>query len=328
MSTSNFKTFSIIIPAKNKSCYINETISKILELDYADFEIIIVIDKPVNENWPKTKIIVSSGNVGPAEKRNLAAKIAKGEILAFLDDDAYPRKDWLKKAVKHFKNVKIAAVGGPAVTPPNDAILQKVSAAVFESYLGGGGARNRYLSIGRAKEIDDWPTVNLLVRKSAFFEVRGFDSSYWPGEDTKLCLNLINNGYKIIYDPRVVVYHHRRKNLLNHFKQIGNYALHRGFFAKKYPKTSLKLWYFIPSLFVIYLTLLMVSFLLTKNTFLFIYILPLLFYFLGLTIDGALIAFRFKNLLIGILTIPMIFFTHLWYGLRFIWGLATSDLKR
>jgi hypothetical protein len=59
---------------------------------------------------------------------------------------------------------------------------------------------------------------------------------------------------KIIYDPRVHVFHHRRRLFLPHLRQIGRYALHRGFFARHFPATSRRLSYMLPSLFVIGLT--------------------------------------------------------------------------
>jgi len=323
----NFKV-SIIIPVIAINDYIRESVPKMLELDWPDFEIIIFPDEPDDQNkWPKTRII-ASGKVGPAEKRDLALKYAEGEILAFLDDDAYPKPDWLKISIKHFDNPKVAAVGGPAITPEGDGVLQKVSGAVFESYVGGAGARNRYLSIGNVKEVDDWPTVNLLVRRDVFEKVGGFDNTYWPGEDTKLCLDIIHAGYKIIYEPKAIVYHHRRGDLLKHFKQIGNYGLHRGHFAKIYPETSRKPFYFVPTLLDLYLTFLIASSSLLSTFYFLLFSLPLIAYCLLLIADAIIISWRWKNPLVGLLTIPIVFLTHVWYGIKFVQGLATQKLER
>lgn len=318
---------SIIIPVIAVNDYIKESVPKMLELDWPDFEIIIFPDEADTEHhWPKTKII-ASGKVGPAEKRDLALKYAEGDILAFLDDDAYPEQNWLRKAVGHFDNPMVAGVGGPALTPQDDGILQKVSGAVFESFIGGSGARNRYLPIGGMKEVDDWPTVNLLVRKGVFQKIGGFDNTFWPGEDTKLCLDIHNAGYKLIYEPKAIVYHHRRSDLLKHFKQIGSYGLHRGHFAKIYPKTSRKIFYFIPTLFDLYLLSLFVLYFL-PSAFSLLFLLPLIAYGLLLIADGIIISFRWKNPLIGLLTIPMVFLTHVWYGIRFVQGFITNKLER
>ena len=330
IDAKQLKKVTVIIPVKRINNYIRETIPKILESTNNVIEILIVVDKIENKyknKWRKTRFI-ESGSVGPAKKRDLAAKKAVGEILAFLDDDAYPTTGWLPSALIHFNDTKVAAVGGPAITPKDNNLFQKVSGAIFESYLGGGKARKRYLSIGKSHEIDDWPTVNLLVRKKAFNRVGGFDSKYWPGEDTKLCLDILNDGNKIIYEPKAIVYHHRRSNLLRHLKQIGNYGLHRGHFAKIYPDTSSKFWYFVPSIIVHYviITLIVILYSVTSSDVLDLLLVPIFFYIAFVILDGLLISLRKKSFLIGLFTAPMIILTHLWYGLRFQQGLLMEDI--
>ncbi len=324
-----FPKVTIVMPVIAINDYVLESVPKMLKLNWPNFEILIYTDKPDKKHkWPKTRII-ASGKVGPAEKRDLSLKDAKGEIVAFLDDDAYPEPDWLEKMIHCFhEDKKVAAVGGPAITPEDDGLLQKVSGAIFESYVGGGKARNRYLSIGDHLQTEDWPTVNLLIRKDVFKEVGGFDNSYWPGEDTKLCLDIINAGYKIKYDPEGIVYHHRRSDLYKHLKQIGSYALHRGHFAKIYPKTSRKLFYFVPTIFDLYLISLFASWFFDSISLWFVYAIPLAIYIVLLFIDFIMISIRWKNPLVGILAVPMIFLTHFWYGVRFVQGLFIKKLER
>jgi cellulose synthase/poly-beta-1,6-N-acetylglucosamine synthase-like glycosyltransferase len=100
--------------------------------------------------------------------------------------------------------------------------------------------------------VDDYPSCNLLVRTSALRTLGGFRTDYWPGEDTLLCMDLVHSlGGRIVYEPRVLVYHHRRPLFLPHLRQVGRYALHRGFFARRFPATSRRIGYLIPSLFVL-----------------------------------------------------------------------------
>lgn len=322
----------IIIPVKEINDYIRESVSHILNLDYHNFEILIFPDQETKENFPKTRII-PTGKIGPAEKRDLAIKYAQGEILAFLDDDAYPKKNWLKNAIKHFENENIAAVGGPAITPQGDSLLQKASACVFESFLGGGNCRYRYLPFKKVFFVDDFPSVNFLIRTDIFKKLNGFDNTFWPGEDTKLCLNITKKlNKKIIYDPKVQVFHHRRKGFRSHLKQVCNYALHRGFFAKKFPETSLRLGYFVPSFFVLYLILgLIFCFFIPWFWILYFGILSI--YFLGLLFDGILAAFRYRKsgiLVLALipLTVVNIFLTHFFYGIWFLKGILKEELKK
>ncbi|MFA5188766.1 MAG: glycosyltransferase [Patescibacteria group bacterium] len=317
MDTKKIK-FSFIIPVKEINGYVRESISKILEIKRDDYEVIIYPDEINSEFWPKTRQI-KTGNVGPAQKRSQAIKDALGEILCFIDDDAYPNHDFLAKLDSDFKETGLVAVGGPAITPVDDNFWQKVSGSIFLSKVAGGFPE-RYRSVGVKRYIDDWPSVNLSVRKEAFIKVGGFDCAYWPGEDTKFCLDLVEKFKdKILYDPELIVWHHRRQGLFKHLKQIGNYGLHRGFFAKKFPRTSFRLKYFLPSFFLAYVALGIFASLLFSQ-FIKIYFFGWLVYLSALIFAAWEIYKHEKNILIILNSLYYIFFTHLIYGLKFIQG--------
>lgn len=321
--------FSIIIPVVTINDYVRESIRHLLNQSEQNFDIFIFPNQATEESFSKTRII-PTGKIGPAEKRNLALKYAQGEIFAFLDDDAYPTKHWLKIAAQDFQNINITALGGPAVTPPDNSIAQKASGASLAASTVAG-INSRYWPGKNKKLIQDWPSVNLLIRRDIFKKINGFNVDYWPGEDTKLCLDIIQNNGKILYDPNLIVYHHRRKNIYEHLKQISGYGLHRGFFAKKFPSTSLKLSYFLPSLFVIFLSVgLIISLILKSKNYvdaLYIYLILLGFYFLIILWSAILTASREKNIFVGLLVIPYSLLTHIVYGLKFIQGLLTQSLK-
>ncbi len=214
---------SIIIPAKKSSENLRKCLEQCLKLNYDSFEIIVLLDAEENLGFPKTRVL-ATGNSSPSRKRLVGAEHATGEFLAFIDDDAYPSRDWLKEAMKSFNDEEVAVVGGPAVTPEEDTPSQKASGFVFSSVLVGGPYTYRYFP-GKKREVDVCPTCNLIMRKSSFMELGGSDVDFWPGEDTKLCLDVINRlQKKIMYDPKVIVYHHRRKLLVPHLKQIWRYA--------------------------------------------------------------------------------------------------------
>lgn len=316
----------IIIPVKQINHYIYKSIPEILNLDYGDYGIIILPDTFNGESFPKTRII-STGCIGPAQKRDLALRHSRADILAFLDDDSYPRRDWLKNAVRHFDDPNIAAVGGPAVTPPEDSFWQRVSGAVFLTKIGGG-CPERYWPIGIVREVDDWPSVNLLVRRDVFEKIGGFNCAYWPGEDTKLCLDIIKMGKKILYDPDVFVWHHRREGLIKHLKQVGRYGLHRGFFAKRFPETSRRFKYFLPSLFVIFIAIGIPLHIWNNPIFSGLYYTGVGIYLFALIFAFFQIQSKEKKVAISLVSLLYIFLTHIWYGIRFLQGyLFTRDLK-
>src|SRR3989339_1250932 len=243
--------FSIVIPVRKINAFLQENISHLKELKYKNFEVIIITDEEEKYDFQDPRfILVYSGPIGPGEKRNVGASKATGEILAFLDDDAYPEKDWLDRAAGVFENTEIYALGGPAMTPKNAGFLEKMSGRVLESWMASAGTVYRHTP-GKSMEIADYPTVNLFVRKKIFDRVGGFPIEFWPGEDTKLCLDLVKSqGRKFTYDPSPIVYHHRRNLFIPHLKQISRYGRHRGQFARIFPETSRLPSYFAPSAFV------------------------------------------------------------------------------
>jgi GT2 family glycosyltransferase len=312
--------FSIIIPVKELNYYLDESIPKIFEMDFKNFEIIILPNDEVN-NLPdyinnKKIRIVETGKVSPAVKRDIGAKNAKGEYLAFLDDDAYPQKDWLKVAEEEFEKTKAAAVCGPAVTPKNSSFFQEASGLFFESIFGSGPTNHRDVPAKKSFYVDDFPSVNLIVNKKIFLEIGGFKSEFWPGEDTKFCLDLVNSEHKIWYSNKLIVYHHRRKNLRSHLKQIGNYGKHRGYFAGKFEKNSFRIGYFVPTFFT-FGNLGLLFFSVWDKIFLWIWSGLLLFYFLLLGIDIARLT---KNRKLWFATIGLTFLSHLVYGWKFFIG--------
>lgn len=317
---------SIIIPVQTITNELQEAIPHLLALQPPADEIIIVPDMLPTSPLPATITIVPKSG-GPAAKRDVAAAYAAGDILAFLDDDAYPQQDWLAHAVRHFADPAVVAVGGPAVTPPHDAVWQQISGAVLTSWLGSGPARMRYAPVGQVRPIDDWPSVNLIVRRAAFAAVGGFGTSVWPGEDTKLCLEFVSRGWKILYDPQAMVYHHRATTLLKHLQQVARYGLHRGHFVRKFPATSRRLSYFLPSLALAGLVavaalavVLPASRLLVSTVVAAVVLIVVVF--------ALLEAWRSRQWAVAILYPVVLLLTHLVYGTMFLHGLLASSLKQ
>lgn len=316
---------SIIIPLKHFNDYINESVGACLELDYADFEIIVLPDDLTGRfdhgNDPRVRVI-PTGHIGPSEKRDIGAREAAGEILAFIDDDAYPVKEWLSAVVPHFEDPEVAAVGGPGVTPPSDGLYQQSSGLVYESWMASGNCLYRYRPQG-PRDVDDYPSCNMIIRKNIFEQVGGFDSAFYPGEDTVLCLKVTKQLKKrIVYEPAAVVYHHRRNLFAGHLKQVANYAVHRGYFVRKYPETSLRLAYFIPTLFVLGVVFGPLFFAI-NNLFLRLYF-GILFIYLFCALVSSLRGEGVNGkLLVFVGTVA----TNVTYGVMFLKGLFARKLK-
>lgn len=321
--------FSIIIPVRSINDFLIESINNIKKLNYEKFEVIIILDE-MEEFDPEgdTRFrVIASGPIGPGDKRNIGAEESQGDILVFLDDDAYPSEDWLRNAAIVFNENNIYALGAPAVTPPDTSILERCSGRIHESMLAS--YKEIYRHVPKEKRlIKDFPSVNLFVKKEAFARVGGFNEKFWPGEDTKLCLDLAKSYRRpFLYDPRPVVYHHRRKLFLPHLKQISRYGNHRGYFARRFPETSRKFAYFVPSLFVTGLLLGPIV-ALADPDLMWVYLLVLYVYSFFIVYEIIKTTIYELSLRSGICVGIGIFLTHVVYGLNFVIGfLKKPDLR-
>lgn len=319
--------FSIIIPFKVPTPYLYECLENIQIQSYSDYEVILLPDKQEKFTYSKSTV-VPTGNVGPAQKRDLGAKSAKGEILAFIDDDAYPDRDWLRNSAGYFKDTHISAVCGPGVTPSSDDIFRQAGGWVNSLWFGSGGAGTYRFIPQKKRRVDDYPSMNFLVRKDDFEKAGGFDTHFWPGEDTKFCHDLVYIfNKKIIYDPEVLVYHHRKPLFLPHLRQISRYALHRGHFARILPATSFRTGYIIPSLFVAFILFgYFISFITWEFKFFYLSLITLYIFLLG--VNTVSVLSKTRNILVAVLAGCGIFLTHVIYGLLFPVGFFKKSFKQ
>ena len=247
---------SVVIACPRPSRMLDECLAALRDQSDANWEAIVLPDggeaRQEGDGGPGTVRFVPTGKVRPAEKRNLGIREARGEIVAFIDDDAYPDAHWIEYAVKYFGDRDIGAVGGPGVTPPGDGWLARLGGRVYESPLVSGSYGYRYRAGGVRRDVDDYPSCNLFVRKDVLDRIGGYRTDFWPGEDTLLCKDIVESGQRIVYDPWVIVCHHRRPLFLPHLRQLGRYGFHRGYFCKRFPSNSRHFAYFVPSLFVGY----------------------------------------------------------------------------
>ena len=310
-----YPKISIIIALYKETAYFYESVAQCLQLDYPNFEILIGVDRGVKLNFRDPRIrVLETGllRTGPAEKRDIGIIRSKAEYIAFLDDDSYPRRDWLKKTINIFdKHPEIAAVGGPGLTPPMDGFRQQITGAILSTFWGTGPYAYRFVQKPK-RLVDDYPAYNLITRRKDLLSVGGFDNKFYGGEDTALCIKLINAGKKILYHPEAVVYHHRRHFPEGYLAQVGNVGLHRGYFVKKFPSTSLRPSYFMP-LFGIATTIFLLLFSVVFP--------PLIWIGVFLYILGIVDAMKVANWKVAMILPLCIYLSHFSYAYNFTKGL-------
>ena len=315
---------TIVIACPGRSWMLDECLNAIGQQTYRDFEVIVLPDEDLaasdsplsTSGFPLS--ILPTGKVRPAEKRNVGIREAKGEIVAFIDDDAYPDAHWLEYAVKYFGDRDVGAVGGPGVTPPGDGYMARLGGRVYDNILVSGNYRYRYRAGGVRRDVDDYPSCNLFVRTDLLRQIGGYRTDFWPGEDTLLCKDIVDSSHRIVYDPWVVVNHHRRALFAPHLRQLGRYAFHRGYFVRRFPSNSAHLSYFVPSAFVLAHAVVAALALCPLPTAVKLAAAsPLALYVVAV----ALTTLSF-NPVTWLLTAAGVYATHVVYGVRFLQGLC------
>ena len=241
--------FSVIIPAHRDGPAFRRCVAASVEQDYDDYEVVVATDHGL-DGLPEGVRVVETGSAtdtSPAEKRDAAFEAASGDVLAYVDDDAYPAPDWLSTAARRLAQDGVKALGGPGLTPPDSSWRERLGGAVYESPAGSGPLRYRFVQAPE-RTVEDYPAYNLFVRRDALEAVGGWGTSFYGGEDTVLCLKLARAGWPILYAPEVVAYHRRRPVILPHLRQVANVGRHRGYFVRAYADTSRRAIYALPSL--------------------------------------------------------------------------------
>jgi len=327
---------TVVIPVKEINDYIrDEGLPALQNQIYQNIEVIVLPDIinshdiKLKSQYPWLKII-TTGVVPPRKKRSIGAENSIGEIIAFIDDDAYPDTNWLSIAVTHITEKDIACACGPAVISENPTFWEKVFDAILRNPIGSGIYMYRFKKMS-PRYVDDFPFVNFIAKKDVLALIDDHDSEYWPGDDTKVCQKLVYElKQKIYYHPDILVHHHRRNNLRGFIKQHMAYGYHRGYFWGQGDKNSQKLQYLLPPTFLIYLlAIIAISplYLKPNNALLVLLLIPFILYklLLGYLLVDALIAT--KNIRIAILAPVVTFITHIAYGFAFINGVSRSLLK-
>jgi cellulose synthase/poly-beta-1,6-N-acetylglucosamine synthase-like glycosyltransferase len=322
--------FSIIIPTRKLNNYLTrETLPAIAKLKYKNFEVILLPDSTngfsaETKKYKWLKIIKNKSM--PGIKRDAGVAKSKGNIVVFIDDDAYPPNEWLTVLNKIYQSKKnIVAVGGPGILPENVNTWEKIFDVVMQSFIGTGGFSYRFIK-GKKQFVEDFPSMNLSFRKNIFIKLGGFKNKYWPGEDSKLINALINKEKKLIYyDPKTYIFHHRRDTLTGYLKQHRNYGFMRGMFFAHGDKNSKAVAYKIPSIFTVYVFVVALisaaSIIYPINeTVIRMSLVPLIVYGLLILFAGSLTFLKTFDSILTLGTILVLPLTHVTYGISFIKG--------
>ena len=201
----------------------------------------------------KVEILLARGKQ-PSVQRNAALRAATGEIIYFLDDDSRPLPGNLRRAMAHFNAPEVKMVGGPSVCPPEALALEQAFALVMGARLAFASSCARYRGVGRTRATSEKELIlcNLLARRDALLELRGFNEALYPNEENALMDELQKRGGQLIYDPELLVYRRPRPTFQAFCKMLFNYGRGRAEQFRLHPTLG-SAPNFVPPFFCLYL---------------------------------------------------------------------------
>lgn len=205
------------------------TIASVLAQQAAfPFELIVISATPLTLDSKAGVRNVVETNRNPATRRNRAVSEARGDILAFIDDDAVANPDWLAVAFDYLRQFpEVVALGGPDPAPPDSSEAELISETLLATPWIGSGivCHENRRGIFAVRRPSDIALVNLFVRREAF---SGFDEAVgYIGEDTALISGLMQRG-KVVYHSGVRVHHRRRAFPGPYLRQRWRYRVKTG----------------------------------------------------------------------------------------------------
>lgn len=224
--------WSVLIPAYNRPARLQaclEAIAKI-EAPAGGFEVIVVDDGSSPALSEQLAVptgldarIVRQDNAGPASARNRAAKEARGQWLAFTDDDCRPHSRWLVEFEASLQGDRNTLVGGHTINELTNCAPAAASQLLL-NYL------HEYFN-ERQGSPTFFPSNNVCLSREAFESLNGFDVSFplAAAEDRDFCDRAVQAGLRMIFAPEASIDHAHAMSARGFWRQHYNYG--RGAYA-------------------------------------------------------------------------------------------------
>ncbi|MBD2326919.1 glycosyltransferase [Alkalinema sp. FACHB-956] len=220
-------SFSVIVPTYNRPRLLQACLQAIAQMDYPRdrLEVIVVDDggsQPLDEIvqpfiTPLSLKLLRQANAGPGAARNHGATEARGDYLAFTDDDCQPDRQWLRALASQAQTQPTAMLGGAIHNQLHRNPFAEASQLII-SYL-----YQHFADHPQAPRF--FTSNNLAVPRDRFLALGGFDQAFRiASEDRELCDRWSQQPAALIYCPAAQVFHSHDLNLFSFWKQHFNYG--------------------------------------------------------------------------------------------------------
>ena len=206
---------SVIIITRNRPKILADCLDHLVKQTYIDFEIVVVDSSDNHEtrdllaSWPSVCYLsIWDGRNNMPAARNLGLSIAKGEIVAFIDDDSMVFPDWLENIVSGYSGDMIGGVGGRII---DNYIKVDINDTRIGKVLPDGTAiQNFSRDIENPIVVEWFGGCNMSFQRSILNKLGGFDPKYGGNnsyEDVDMSTRVRKAGYDLVLVPAAVVEH-------------------------------------------------------------------------------------------------------------------------
>ncbi|WPV01846.1 glycosyltransferase [Mucilaginibacter sp. cycad4] len=245
--------FSIVIPLYNRPQEIKELLETLTLQTYRDFEVLVIEDGSVNDaeaivNTFTDKLNLryfKKQNEGQGFTRNFGFERAKGDYFVIFDSDCLIPPAYLEIVNNSLAANYLDAYGGPDGAHESFTPTQKAISYSMTSPFTTGGIRGNKKGIGQFHP----RSFNMGVSRQAWEKAGGFIITRL-GEDIEYSIRIHSLGFKIGLIPDAIVYHKRRTNFYQFYKQLHFFGRARINISKFFPQ-ELKLVHFFPAAFTV-----------------------------------------------------------------------------
>jgi len=244
---------SIIIPLYNRPQEIKELLETLTTQTYKNFEVLVIEDGSKIDAADIVKSFEDTLNVryfvkenaGQGFARNYAFERAKGDYFIIFDSDCLIPNDYLKIVNNSLAENWLDAYGGPDAAHESFTPTQKAISYAMTSPFTTGGIRGNKKSLGQFHP----RSFNMGLSRKVWEKAGGFIITR-SGEDIEYSIRIHSMGFKIGLIPSAKVYHKRRTNFLQFYKQLHFFGRARINVYKFFPN-ELKLVHFFPAIFTL-----------------------------------------------------------------------------
>jgi glycosyltransferase involved in cell wall biosynthesis len=311
------RKYSIIIPVYNRPEEIKELLESLTRQTYRNFEVLVIEDGSqltcrhiVEQFTGKLDIrYYFKENSGQGFSRNYGFTLARGDYFVIFDSDCLIPEHYFATVEAHLNTRYLDAYGGPDRAHPGFSPIQKAISYSMTSLFTTGGIRGNKKRVGGAFHPRSF---NMGLSRKVYETVGGYVITRM-GEDIIYTISIIKQGFTTGLIEDAYVYHKRRTNFRQFFKQLHFFGRARINISRFYPE-ELKLVHAFPAVFTLAcLSIPLLSFI---STTLFLLALGLLNLYLWLILLDATV--KNRNWQVGFLSVVAVFVQLFGYGIGFL----------